>query len=146
MLFTLSFLLILWQRWGETGKAHGSPSRSCSLLPKGSWPQSHSSGRLLLLPAAVALGFPEHKLLLSFSRISNTFLGNFRTTTYPPNLIFLICKGQPVLTQTSISTFSSQLTFGQNFHQLWLLPANHSCHSFCLLNNPVKSVISLRIV
>ena len=118
ILFTLSFLLIPRQRWGETGKAHGSASRSCSLLPKGSWPQSHSSGCLFLLSAAVALGFPEHKLLLSFSRISNTFLGNFRTTTYPPNLIFLICKEQPVLTQTSISTFSYQLTFGQNFHQL----------------------------
>ena len=101
---------------------------------------------LFLLPAAVALGFPEHKLLLFFSRISNTFLGNFRTTTYPSNLIFLICKEQPVLTQTSISTFSSQLTFGQNFHQLWLLPANHSYHSFYVLNNPVRSVISLRIV
>ena len=92
-------------------------------------------------PTAVALGFPEHKLLLSFSRINNTFLGNFRTTTYPSNLIFLICKEQPVLTQTSIPTFSSQLAFGQNFHQLWLLPANHSCYYFYLLNNPVKSVI-----
>ena len=118
ILFTLSFLLIPRQRWGETGKAHVSPSRLCSLLPKGSWPQSHSSGCLFLPPAAVALGFPEYKLLLSFSRISNTFLGNFRTTTYPSNLIFLICKEQPVLTQTSIPTFSSQLAFGQNFHQL----------------------------
>ena len=103
--------------------------------------QSHSSGWLFLPPAAVALGFFDYKLLLSFSRINNTFLGNFRTTTYPSNLIFLICKEQPVLTQTSISTFSSQLTFGQNFHQLWLLPANHSYYSFYLLNNPVKSVI-----
>ena len=73
-------------------KAHGSPSRSCSLLPKGSWPQSHSSGRLFLPPAPVALGFPEHKLLLSFSRISNTFLGNFRRTTYPPTSYFLSVK------------------------------------------------------
>ena len=92
MLFTLSFLLIPQQRWGETGKARGSPSRSCSLVPKGSWPQSHSSGWLFLLPAAVALEFPEHKLLLSFSSISSTFLGNFKITTYPRNLMFLILK------------------------------------------------------
>ena len=45
-----------------------------------------------LLPAAVTLGFPEYKLLLSFSRISNTFLGNFKTTAYPPNFMFLVCK------------------------------------------------------
>ena len=101
----------------------------------------------LFVPPAcnVTLGFPEYKLLLS-SKIRHTFLGNLRTTTYPANLIFLICKEQPVLTQTSISTFSSQLHFGQNFDQLWLLPANHSCHSFYLLNKPVKSVMSLRIV
>ena len=42
---------------------------------------------------------------------------------------------KPVLTQTSISTFSC-LLFGQNLYQVWLLPANYSCHS--LLNQPVK--------
>ena len=146
MLFTLSFLLIPQQRQGETGKAHGSPSRSCSLVPKGSWPQSHSSGCLFLLPAAVDLGFSEYKRFLSFSRISNTFLGNFRTATYPPNFIISYLKESPVLTQTSISAFSSQLLFCQNFHQLWLLPASHSCHSLYLLNKPIKSVMSLRIV
>ena len=45
---------------------------------------------------------------------------------------------QLLLTRASISTFPAQLLLGQNFHQMWLLPANYSCHSFCLLNQPVK--------
>ena len=37
-------------------------------------------------------------------------------------------------------------TWLSDWTELWLLPANHSCHSFYLLNQPAKSVISLRIV
>ena len=37
-------------------------------------------------------------------------------------------------------------TWLSDWTELWLLPANHSSHSFYLLNQPAKSVISLRIV
>ena len=82
--FPSKVLLILEK---ERNSLYSENPRSCSLVPKGSWPQSHSSGCLFLLPAAVALGLPEHKLFFSFTRISNTFLGNFRSTTYPPKFI-----------------------------------------------------------
>lgn len=45
-----------------------------------------------LLPAAVALGFPEYEQFLAFSKERTSFPGKLRTTTYLPASCFLICK------------------------------------------------------
>lgn len=90
--------MLPWQSWGETGKAYGFLRPDNTLCgSQGLWTQSHSSecfppSSRCLLPAAVTLGILVQTAPV-FLRISNTFLGNFRTTAYPLNFMFLAVKG-----------------------------------------------------
>ncbi|XP_029065992.1 uncharacterized protein LOC114888177 isoform X2 [Monodon monoceros] len=47
-----------------------------------------------LLPAAVALGFPEYEQFLAFSKERTNFPGKLRTTTYLPASCFLSVNGK----------------------------------------------------